>query len=316
MILILSKTLLGIQTLGVLLFWSWKVGAQDIDPPPAPEAPKVLQKEEEVIGSSPALERYQECFQQMIDAGISDNQYMRECLDIEIKKPTPTPSMQLTEPEALSVVNANANIRPLEACYVGLLDRSKSLSLTPQGVINPSLKLGPKGEVVDVNFQSGQIVDLTFLECFKSKLKSLNFKKSAPETSVQIRYKLAVVGPKKSARVTLVKGFPKLLGPAYSLSEQDILAVFRRHVSKVRACYDDLLKTSPNISGKVAVELVVKGNGRVRRVVYKENSISDKKFKSCISTQFKSFVFPRTGTASDTVVRYPPLTFAPILPAQ
>jgi hypothetical protein len=284
--------------------------AQDIDPPPAPEAPKPVQKEEEVIGTSPALERYQECFQQMIDAGISDNQYMRECLDIDdVKKPTPGSAAKLSEEEATSVLVGG--LKPLEACYQSLLDRSKSLSLVPEGMINPHLKLGPKGEVTDITFETGQIVDLTLLECFKSKLKSLNFKKATPGTTLRLQYRLSAVGSKKSAKVALAKGFPKMLGPSYNLTDEDILAVFRRHAPKVRACYEDLLKTTPKATGQIAVDLVVKANGRVKKVVYKENTLTDKKFKSCVSTQLKNFVFPKSGSSSDTVVKYPPFVFAP-----
>jgi len=298
-----------IQSTWLSLF-SWQVFAQDIDPPPAPEPPKPVQKEEDVTATSPALERYQECFQQMIDAGISDNQYMRECLDLgDGRKPTPSSAAKLSEDQASSVVKAS--IKPLEACYTSLLERSKSLALTPEGMVNPSLKLGPKGEVADVVFEPGQIVDLTLLECFKSKLKTLDFKKSSPGTAVRLQFRLSTSGSKKLAKVVLAKGYPKLVGPAYSLSDQDILAVFRKHAPKVRSCYENFLKTAPNASGRVAVDLVVRSNGRVRRVNFKENTISDKKFKSCITTQLKSFIFPKTGTDGDTIVKYPPFVFSP-----
>lgn len=298
------------MTIALLCLWSWQVFAQDIDPPPAPESPKPVPKEVDVVGMSPALERYQECFQQMIDAGISDNQYMRECLDIaDVKKPSPAAAGRLSESDAEAVVSGG--VKSLEPCYASLLDRSKSLSLVPEGSVNPSLKLGPKGEVIELVFETGQIVDLTFLECFKSKLMTLDFKKSLPGTIVRLQYRLSAVGPKKSAKVILAKGYPKLVGQAYSLSDQDILAVFRRHAPKVRGCYEDFLKVSPKASGRVAVDLVVKGSGRVRKVIYKENTITDKKFKSCVTTQLKSFVFPKTGTDSDTVVKYPPFVFSP-----
>jgi hypothetical protein len=305
-----AKAFFLILAVSLVPQFSLQVLAQDIDPPPAPEAPKPVQKEEEVIGTSPALERYQECFQQMIDAGISDNQYMRECLDIDdVKKPTPGSTAKLSEQEATSVVMGG--VKPLEVCYQGLLDRSKSLSLVPEGMINPHLTLGPKGEVTEVKFETGQIVDLTLLECFKSNLKILNFKKATPGTSLRLQYRLSAVGSKKSARVALAKGFPKMVGPSYSLSDQDILAVFRRHAPKVRACYEDLLKTAPKATGQIAVDLVVKANGRVKKVVYKENTLTDKKFKSCVSTQLKNFVFPKSGSSADTIVKYPPFVFSP-----
>ena len=305
-----APVLLFAQTVCFSLFCSWQAFAQDIDPPPAPEAPKPVQKEEEVVGTSPALERYQECFQQMIDAGISDNQYMRECLDIaDVKKPSPSSAAKLSAEEAEAVVIAG--LKPLEVCYASLLERSKSVSLVPEGMVNPSLKLGPKGEVLETVFEAGQIIDLTLLECFKAKVKTLDFKKATPGTVVKLQFRLSATGAKKSAKVALAKGFPKLVGPAYSVSEQDILAVFRRHAPKVRACYEDFLKASPKASGRVAVDLVVKGNGRVRKVTYKENTINDKKFKSCVTKELKGFVFPKTGSDTDTVVKYPPFVFSP-----
>jgi hypothetical protein len=305
-----AHALLFINVVSAALFCSWRAFAQEIDPPLAPEAPKPVQKEEEVVGTSPALERYQECFQQMIDAGISDNQYMRECLDIaDVKKPSQPSAAKLSGAEAEAIVKAG--LKPLEVCYANLLERSKSVSLVPEGMVNPTLKLGSKGEVQEAIFEPGQIVDLTLLECFKAKIKAFDFKKASPGTTLKLQLRLSATGPKKMAKVALVKGFPKLVGDAYALSEQDILAVFRKHAPKVRGCYEDFLKVQSKASGRVAVDLVVSGNGRVRKVVYKENTISDKKFKSCITKELKGFVFPKLGIDSDTVVKYPPFVFSP-----
>lgn len=290
------------------------VHADEIDPPEPPPAPGSPAPPEVVPTTHPgppsALDRYQQCFQQMIDSGSNDNIFMRQCLGLEEQKPVGAGSRSyFNRDDAAAVVEAS--LKPLDTCYNQLLERSMALHMIPEGVIDPTLTVDEKGVVSKVNFEPTQFMDVGLLECLQKKLLGFIFKKAPPATVIKLSLRLKVTGTKRVGKVSLMKGYPRLSGPAYEVSSKDILAVFQKYSPRVRACYDDLLKKSPKAGGTIGVDLIVNSIGKVRRVVFRENTLTDKKFRNCVTTQLKTFRFPKPVGEEDFVVKYPAFVFSP-----
>lgn len=297
----------------ISLFLAVPVFADEIDPPAPPPAPVTPAAPAPVSTAPPgppsALDRYQDCFQQMIDSGANDNNFMRQCLGLEEQKPADSMSKSFSRDDAAAVIEAS--LKSLETCYNLLLERSQALHLIPEGVIDPVLSVDEKGSVTKVNFEPTQFMDVGLLECIQKKMLSFNFKKAPSDTVIKMSLRFNVTGTKRVGRVSLMKGYPRLSGPAYELSSKDVLAVFQKYSPRVRACYDELLKKSPKAGGTVAVNLVINSIGKVRKVIFRENTISDRKFRNCITTQLKTFRFPKPAGEDDAVVKYPAFVFSP-----
>jgi hypothetical protein len=164
--------------------------AADVEPPPPPEAPAAPSPPSPPPEPT-ALDRYQECFQQMVDAGENDNAFMRKCL--------------------------------------GLPERSRTPAKPPSGE---------------------------------------------------------------------------------GLASEDVLADLRKNEPGARSCYDELARRKPKASGRALVEARVDALGQVAKVFYRELTLGDTAFKSCLAAQVKSWRFPKPRGGAATTVNLP-FVFAP-----
>lgn len=265
-------------------------------------------------GEPTELDRYQDCFQKMIDAGSSDNGFMKKCLGLP-DKPAPKKGAHgerpfLTKPDVTEVVLDH--ISGITDCYVKLLAQSKDLGVKPEGTVDPRFDVTPAGVVENLGFEPTSITDVTLLTCVREKLKTWTFPKTTLGEKINVRLSFRLfVKNQKTGVAALAKGYPKLTGPGYGLSAEDILAVFRKNSLKVRGCYDDFLKKKPEASGNVAVDLVVSPAGRVQKVAFRELTVGDETFKACVASQLKKWRFPRPRGGEPQEVKYPPFVFAP-----
>lgn len=309
---------LGLVLCASPLFAQSGSASGEIDPPPPPPAPQSqpqpMRERDPVKAAQPsALERYQECFQEMIDTGANENSFMRQCLGIEdqlISENEKKPRITHDDVNAI-LTPALSGSKGIEGCYGELIERSKSLQLIPEGVIDPVLTIGDKGNVKAVAFNPTQFMDVSLLECVRKRLAALSFRKAAPDTVIKTSLRFGATGAKRIPKVTLVPGYPRLSGPSFGFSERDVFVVFQKYSPRIRGCYDDLTKRNPKASGTVTVELTVNLEGRVKRINYHEVTIQDRRFKACVNTQLKTFRFPKPAGDEDIVVRYPPFTFTP-----
>jgi hypothetical protein len=272
----------------------------------------------EVPESEPTdLERYQDCFQKMIDAGASDNAFMKKCLGLP-DKPAPKKGPHgerafLQKDDVQEVVLTN--ISGITECYVKLLAQVKDLGVKPEGSVDLRFDVTPAGAVEGLGFEPTSITDVGLLGCVREKVKAWAFPKTAnaDKVNVKLSFRLHVKEGKggQTGIAALAKGYPKLSGPGYGLSTEDLLAVFRKNSYRVRACYDELLKRKPGSSGNVAVDLVVSPYGRVTKVSYRELTVGDDAFKSCATAQLKKWKFPKPRGGEPVPVKYPPFVFAP-----
>lgn len=101
-------------------------------------------------------------------------------------------------------------------------------------------------------------------------------------------------------------------GPAVSegLSRQEVLAVIRANLNQIRYCYERLLQSQPNASGRVAVSFVISASGGVSSSSITDSEISDSAMQSCITGKIARWKFPEPKGATSVTVNYP-FTFTP-----
>lgn len=282
-----------------------------------PVAPVALAQEPSVDvpeGEITDLDRYQDCFQKMIDAGATDNAFMKKCLGLPDRPPPkkgPNGELAfLTKGDVTEVVLDK--ISGITDCYVKLLGQSKDLGVKPEGTVDPGFDVTPTGSVEGVQFDSASITDVGLLGCVREKVKTWTFPKTTLGEKIHVKLSFRLfVKSEKTGIAALAKGFPKLTGPGYGLSPEDILAVFRKNSLRVRSCYDDLLKKKPTASGNVAVDLGVSPLGRVTKIHFRELTVGDDTFKTCVTSQLKKWKFPKPRGGEPQTVKYPPFVFSP-----
>jgi len=305
--------------------WATAASAAEIDPPPPPPAPGMprpaaapASAPTAVHGEPTALDRYQDCFQKMIDVGATDNVFMRHCLGIPDRPARRHPGAdgrldELRPGDVAAVVKKG--LPGLEECYDKLLQASHALGFTPEGAVDPHFAVTSAGQVESVAFAATSMTDVSLLTCMRERIKSWTFPRTnygdrlAVRLSLRLKAKTNVKS--ETASVTLRRGFPRLSGLGYGLSPADVLTIFRQNAPHVRACYNELVKRKPHAGGRAAVDLIVSAAGRVSRVSYREFTLDDASFKSCMTAQLKHWRFPRPLSGESTTVRYPPFVFQP-----
>lgn len=83
-------------------------------------------------------------------------------------------------------------------------------------------------------------------------------------------------------------------------SNESLLSVVRRYAPGIQFCYDNELKRSPNLRGKIVVAITVLANGEVSEASVVENSLGSKAVTDCILAQIHGWRFPAIpyGTTS------------------
>jgi hypothetical protein len=284
-----------------------------VDPPEPPPFKDDKAPVEEPTGDSPEVERYQRCFQKMIDAGSADNEYMKRCLGIAPRPTRKGPNGELLYLNKRDVLNvALDRLDGLEKCYGKLLKQTKNLGIVPTGHVEPVLTIKPSGVVSEVRFEPTTLTDASLLGCFQEQLKAWRFPKVAEAGDVAAVFSFRLKPtPGGEPAASLAKGYPKLTGPGYAISSEEMLAVFRKGIGRLRSCYDALLKRKPGMTGKATVELVVDAGGRVSRVSLPEVTPADERFKACLRKELKAWQFPRPRSGESTKVAYPAFEFGP-----
>lgn len=80
--------------------------------------------------------------------------------------------------------------------------------------------------------------------------------------------------------------------PSGTLSVQAISAVVQRYQSQIRRCYHRELARSPELEGRIDLNLVIKRDGRVRDIRIRRNDVGEQ-VSSCVVQHVQSWTFPR-----------------------
>ena len=92
-------------------------------------------------------------------------------------------------------------------------------------------------------------------------------------------------------------------------SSQSLLAVVKRYAPGIQFCYENELKKSPALRGKMIVSLTVEADGRVSSVILVEDSLASQSVSSCVLAQMQGWKFP--AIAEGVVTFKTPFVFTP-----
>ncbi len=81
-------------------------------------------------------------------------------------------------------------------------------------------------------------------------------------------------------------------GSKHEVVGEDVFGVVRRRLPAVTACYEQALKTDPNLSGKLYLTLSVEENGRVSHVDLSGPASNHPRLKRCIARRVVRWPFP------------------------
>lgn len=90
-----------------------------------------------------------------------------------------------------------------------------------------------------------------------------------------------------------------------ALDRDIIRRIVRAHINEVRSCYNAGLTKDPNLQGRVAVNFVIAGTGKVASAVVQESTIKDASVGNCIAKAVKRWTFPKPRGGGNVIVTYP-----------
>ena len=90
-----------------------------------------------------------------------------------------------------------------------------------------------------------------------------------------------------------------------ALDRDIIRRIVRSRINEVRSCYNAGLTKNPNLSGRVAINFVITGTGKVGSAVVQESSLKDKAVGNCIAKAVKRWKFPKPRGGGNVIVTYP-----------
>ncbi len=90
--------------------------------------------------------------------------------------------------------------------------------------------------------------------------------------------------------------------------------VIRRHINEIRFCYDQQRQSSPDLEGRMVLQLVVTKEGVVRNASVTQSSLDDDAFESCIAAAGRRWRFP-SFDAGETLTITSPFVFSKPPPA-
>jgi hypothetical protein len=96
---------------------------------------------------------------------------------------------------------------------------------------------------------------------------------------------------------------------AWGRDSRSLMAVVERYKSGIKFCYDNALKKSPHLSGKITLQMDIAPSGDVGNLLVLHDGLGDQALQRCIRTQVASWRFPAidAGTVRFTL----PLVFEP-----
>jgi outer membrane biosynthesis protein TonB len=115
-----------------------------------------------------------------------------------------------------------------------------------------------------------------------------------------------VGGGGKKSMPTIRQGATQVNG---RLPPEVIQRVVRQNIGRMRACYENVLATKPDLQGRVAVKFVIDTSGAVASASDGGSDLPEPSVIKCVQNVFASLSFPKPEGSSVTVVY--PLVFEP-----
>ncbi|MDX2087963.1 MAG: AgmX/PglI C-terminal domain-containing protein [Kofleriaceae bacterium] len=103
---------------------------------------------------------------------------------------------------------------------------------------------------------------------------------------------------------TAMLGTPTIGG---DLDPAIVRRYLKQHINRFRFCYDQELRASPRIAGKVTLDFTINADGKVAAAAGKGVHTN---VETCVAGAVKTITFPKPKTPNDVTVSYP-ITFKP-----
>jgi hypothetical protein len=102
---------------------------------------------------------------------------------------------------------------------------------------------------------------------------------------------------------------PAAAGEVATLKKEEIQAAIKAAVPAIKACYEQGLKTTPDLAGRVVVEFDItggeEGTGVVERGEVSESEAASPFFEACVLQKVSGVEFPAPSGGGKVKVRYP-----------
>lgn len=90
------------------------------------------------------------------------------------------------------------------------------------------------------------------------------------------------------------------------LSSGQVSGVISSNNNQIRNCYERLLKSRPNATGKVKMKIIISGQGRVSSVSTESGTtLNDPELIGCITSRVKKWAFDSPSNGQSVTVNYP-----------
>ncbi len=90
-----------------------------------------------------------------------------------------------------------------------------------------------------------------------------------------------------------------------TIDREAIRRVIRENQRQIQACYEKSLNKNPNLYGKVILEWVIIGNGRVSNATVASSTLRNSEVENCVLSRLRTWKFPEPPADQEAVVRYP-----------
>jgi hypothetical protein len=90
-----------------------------------------------------------------------------------------------------------------------------------------------------------------------------------------------------------------------ALDKDIIRRMVRAHINEVRSCYNAGLLNDPTLTGRVAIEFVIKGDGLIGSALVTEDTLTDAQVGECIAKAVQTWRFPKPLGGANVIVTYP-----------
>lgn len=92
---------------------------------------------------------------------------------------------------------------------------------------------------------------------------------------------------------------------ARGLDKDMIAAVIQKNMGQIRFCYEQGLQSDVKLSGRVAIDFTIGGNGLVKAASIESTTLNSKMIEDCMVMRLKTWQFPLPEGGVDVKVSYP-----------
>ncbi len=192
----------------------------------------------------------------------------------------------LVDSQWIEQVGAEHNHEVLK-CYEQSLKKNAKLS----GDFALEMDADRAGDVTDVRVKKS--LDKDFDVCAVAKARAWKYPWITKQTfSIQDPY-----------RLYLKDGQPMAEFGGVGMDKEAVRVIVREHISEVRKCYENRLRTKPDLSGKLILNWEINRDGVVANPV--ASVPLDKEVDNCVIDKLKKWKFPEPPNNRVASVSYP-----------